>query len=75
MKKELQSIHKKIRRAKNKAAAVMVDTRGELATNTIGGIIVAVIIVGLLIVAINSFFPEFFQSMFSKMQNKLDANW
>lgn len=75
MKKVLKSIHNKVRSAEKKAAAVMVDTRGELATNTIGGIIVAVVIVGLLIVAINSFFPGFFQSMFSKMQDKLNANW
>ena len=51
------------------------DTRGDLATNTIGGIIVAVVIIGLLVVAINAFFPNFFTSMFNSMQTKLNANW
>ena len=53
----------------------MLDRRGELATNTIGSIIIAVVIVGLLIVAINSFFPGFFSSMFGQMSDKLNANW
>jgi len=44
----------------SKANAVLSDTRGDLATNTIGGIIVAVVIIGLLIVAVNAFFPGFF---------------
>jgi len=39
------------------------------------GIIIAVVIIGLLIVAINQFFPGFFQNMFSGMQDKLNANW
>ena len=51
------------------------DQRGDLATNTIGGIIVAVVIIGLLIFAINAFFPNFFTSMFNSMQQKLNANW
>lgn len=56
-------------------AAALADTRGDLATNTIGGIIVAVVIIGLLIVAINSFFPNFFSNMLEKMAQKLNANW
>ena len=48
---------------------------GDLATNTIGGIIVAVVIIGLLIVAIKAFFPGFFTSMFNAMESKLNANW
>ena len=36
---------------------------------------VAVVIIGLLIVAINAFFPSFFSSMFQSMANKLNANW
>lgn len=51
------------------------DCRGDLATNTIGAIIVAVVIVGLLIVAINAFFPGFFTGMFQSMSQKLNANW
>ena len=58
-----------------KAATVIEDVKGDLATNTIGAIIVAVVIVGLLIMAINAFFPYFFSSMFSSMSDKLNANW
>ncbi len=75
MKKFIQYISKKIRNTGNKAAAILTDSRGDLATNTIGGIIVAVVIIGLLVVAINSFFPGFFQNMFSNMEDKLNANW
>jgi len=53
----------------------LTDTRGDLATNTIGGIIVGVVIVGLLIIAINKFFPGFFSDMFGKMSDKLNGNW
>ena len=58
-----------------KAATVIEDVKGDLATNTIGAIIVAVVIVGLLIVAINAFFPNFFSNMFQSMSQKLNANW
>jgi hypothetical protein len=75
MKKLFQSINEIVRNINNKAVAVLTDTRGDLATNTIGGIIVAVVIIGLLIVAVNQFFPGFFQSMFNSMQQKLNANW
>jgi hypothetical protein len=75
MKKLFQSICKKIRRTGNKAVEILIDTRGDLAANTIGGIIVAVVIIGLLIVAINQFFPGFFSGMFNKMADKLNANW
>jgi len=51
------------------------DCTGELATDSIGAIIVAVVIVGLLIAAINKFFPTFFTSMFTAMSEKLNANW
>ena len=75
MKKLFQTICRKIRSTGSRAAAVLTDNKGELATNTIGGIIVAVVIVGLLIVAINQFFPGFFSDMFDKMADKLNANW
>lgn len=75
MKKVFKSIRKKIKSTGNKAAAVLRDTRGELATNTIGGIIVGVVIIGLLIVAINQFFPSFFSDMFNSMADKLNSNW
>ncbi len=75
MKKFIQSIRRKLRDTGNKAAAALMDRRGELATSTIGGIIVGVVIIGLLIIAINQFFPGFFSSMFSKMADKLNGNW
>ena len=75
MKKVFKSISKKIKSTGNKAVAVLSDTRGELATNTIGGIIVGVVIIGLLIVAINQFFPSFFSDMFNSMADKLNSNW
>ena len=75
MKKFIQSIRRKLRGTGNQAAATLTDRRGELATSTIGGIIVGVVIIGLLIVAINQFFPGFFSSMFDKMVDKLNGNW
>ena len=75
MKKLFKSIRKKIHAAGNKASQMLTDNRGDLATNTIGGIIVAVVIIGLLIIAVNSFFPNFFTDMFGKMAQKLNANW
>lgn len=75
MKKILNAIRTKARGLANRASELMLDRRGELATNTIGSIIIAVVIVGLLIVAINSFFPGFFTNMFNNMSDKLNANW
>ena len=42
MKKSIQSIGAKIRNTGRKAVAVLTDNKGELATSTIGGIIVGV---------------------------------
>ncbi len=68
-----------IRSKCNEAAALrrnlLRDERGDLSTNTIGGIIIAVVIIGLMIAAINAFFPGFFTSMFTSMAQKLNANW
>jgi hypothetical protein len=75
MKKFIQSIRRKLRDTGNKATAALTDRRGELATSTIGGIIVGVVIIGLLIIAINQFFPGFFSDMFNKMADKLNGNW
>lgn len=75
MKKLVKSIHRKIHSNRNKVVNVIKETRGEIATNTIGSIIVAVVIVGLLILAINQFFPDFFQDMFNNMADKLNENW
>ena len=51
------------------------NTRGDLSTNTIGAIIVGVVIIGLLITAVNAFFPAFFTSMLTEMETKLNGNW
>ncbi len=58
-----------------KVWTALLDRKGDLATNTIGAIIVAVVVIGLLIVAINAFFPGFFTNMFTSMQTKLNLNW
>ena len=65
----------KVRLIRRNVPAVLASNRGDLATNTIGAIIVAVVIVGLLISAVNTFFPSFFSSMFQSMSDKLNANW
>lgn len=75
MKKFIRDIREKAQSASTHLANLMADRKGDLATNTIGAIIIAVVIIGLLIVAINSFFPSFFTSMFQSMANKLNANW
>ena len=70
-----QSIKNKLGKIRKKAAALLVDKRGEIATSTIGSLILGVVVIGLLILAVNSFFPSFFSEMFSKMADKLNANW
>ena len=75
MKNAVETIKKHLSKTISKANTALSDTRGDLATNTIGGIIVAVVIVGLLIVAVNAFFPGFFTDMFNKMAQKLNSNW
>ena len=75
MKNAVKTIKTRLSKTIRKANAVISDTRGDLATNTIGGIIVAVVIIGLLIVAVNAFFPGFFTDMFNKMAQKLNSNW
>ena len=75
MKNAVKTIKTRLSKTIRKANAVLYDTRGDLATNTIGGIIVAVVIIGLLIVSVNAFFPGFFTDMFGKMAQKLNSNW
>ena len=74
--------HAMFTRAKEKALDLLVngnpllaDCRGDLAVSTIGGIIVGVVVVGLAVVAIKAFFPNFFTTMFNSMKTKLDNNW
>jgi hypothetical protein len=75
MKKISKKIGNKFRNACIKTNKVVEDTKGEIATSTIGGIIAGVVVVGLLVAAVNLFFPTFFSGMFTNMQTKLGANW
>lgn len=64
MKKIINTINSKAQNLSARFHAFTQDCRGDLATNTIGAIIVAVVIIGLLVVAVNTFFPGFFTDMF-----------
>ena len=75
MKTLLNSIRNKAQSLAVRAQTFVQDVKGDLATNTIGAIIVAVVIIGLLVVAINSFFPSFFTEMFNSMKTKLNSHW
>ena len=75
MKKMINSIRNKAQALCVRAHTFVQDVKGDLATNTIGAIIVAVVIIGLLVVAVNTFFPGFFTEMFNSMKTKLNANW
>ena len=57
------------------ARAVTANNSGELATGTLGAIIVSVVVIGLLAAAVNRFFPTFFDTMFGQIVDKLNANW
>lgn len=75
MKKMINSIRNKALSLAVRAHTIVQDVKGDLATNTIGAIIVAVVIIGLLVVAVNAFFPGFFTEMFNSMKTKLNGNW
>ena len=75
MKKLINALNRKALAAQFRVTGFIRDRKGDLATNTIGAIIVAVVIVGLLVVAVNNFFPGFFSGMFKSMKTKLSANW
>ena len=75
MKKIMNTIRNKVQSASIKAHSFIQDCKGDLATNTIGAIIVAVVIIGLLIAAVNTFFPGFFTEMFNSMKTKLNSHW
>ena len=75
MKKIMNTIRNKVQSASIKAHCFIHDRKGDLATNTIGAIIVAVVIIGLLIAAVNTFFPGFFTEMFNSMKTKLNGHW
>jgi beta-lactamase regulating signal transducer with metallopeptidase domain len=75
MKKLISKVNDKAISAHRSVTSLLHDRKGDLATNTIGAIIIAVVIVGLLIVAINAFFPTFFTDMFTGMKTRLNTNW
>lgn len=75
MKKFINNLKQKALAAKTSVTTFVQDVKGDLATNTIGAIIVAVVIIGILVLAVNSFFPSFFTDMFNSMKDKLNANW
>ncbi len=62
-------------RIRDRIRGIFTDRKGDLAVNTIGGIIIAVVLIGLLIVAIRAFFPNFFSTMFASMRTKLNGYW
>ena len=75
MKKFFNTLKQKALAAKTSVNTFVQDVKGDLATNTIGAIIVAVVIIGILVLAVNTFFPGFFIDMFESMKDKLNANW
>ena len=75
MKKFFNNLKQKALTAKTSVNTFVQDVKGDLATNTIGAIIVAVVIIGILVLAVNTFFPSFFTDMFEAMKDKLNANW
>ncbi len=75
MKNLIQTVHSKAQDLRARALTTLRDRRGDIAVSTIGGIIITVVVIGLLVVAINAFFPGFFNSMFNSMSQKLNANW
>ena len=75
MKKFVNNLKQKALAAKTSVTTFVQDVKGDLATNTIGAIIVAVVIIGILVLAVNTFFPGFFTDMFEAMKDKLNANW
>ena len=75
MKKLFNKLKEKALAVKTSVNNFVQDVKGDLATKTIGAIIVAVVIIGILVLAINTFFPGFFTEMFNSMKDKLNANW
>ena len=75
MKKLFNAIRNKAQSLAVRTQTFIQDVKGDLATNTIGAIIVAVVIIGLLVVAINAFFPTFFTDMFNGMKTRLNGHW
>ena len=68
---KVNALFTKVRILCRSGSAVLASNRGDLSTNTIGAIIVAVVIIGLLIVAVNAFFSD----MLNSMKTKLNGHW
>ncbi len=75
MKKLFNNIRNKLCKVAVKGRSLLTDRKGEVAVNTIGAIIIAVVVIGLLVVAIRAFFPNFFTTMFQAAQTRLNRNW
>ena len=75
MKNLLETIRKKAHDAGTHVRNLLHDRKGDIAVSTIGGIIITVVVIGLLVLAINAFFPGFFTGIFTSMSQKLNANW
>ena len=75
MKKLFKSIRDRTQGFCVRVHSTLRDRRGDIAVSTIGGIIITVVVIGLLILAINAFFPGFFNSMFNNMRTRLNAHW
>lgn len=75
MKNLLETIRKKAHDTGTRVRNLLHDRKGDIAVSTIGGIIITVVVIGLLVLAINAFFPGFFTGIFTSMSQKLNANW
>ncbi len=72
--KKFQNLLKKLSdRTTDMAVEVMTDVSGSDTTEKIGMVVVAVVIVGLLAVAVKAFMPNLFNSIGSTAQEKLNG--
>ena len=71
----IRNMTKKMEGVYLRAQLLIEDKKGDITVNTIGGIIVGIIILGCLVVAANAFFGDgsggFFKDMFTAAQKKL----
>lgn len=64
-----------LRNSNRSVAELLKDNRGDMAVDFLGKIIIAVVIVGLLIFAVNAIFPNLFTNILSQVESKLTAAW
>lgn len=55
------------------AKQTLSDKTGDLTTNTLGGIILGIIFIGLLLLAVNTIFPGVIQRLFETISTKLNT--